>query len=113
MKYEPRNYNERKTYVVDTLKLKYFERLIQECKEKKITLIFATSPIYNDYEASKYNIIRGLAKKYDIPYLLYFDYSPISNNKDFFYDRTHMNRSGATEYSKMIAHELKHIILNK
>lgn len=110
MKYEPSITSVETPYNVDSLKIKYFELLIKECQEKGIQLVLATSPIYKGYRSSKYDIAMSLANKHNIPYLLHVNEETISRNKIYFYDSSHMNRKGATEYSKMIAHELKKIL---
>ena len=87
---------------IDEIKLFYLEQLIKECKKGKTKLFFTVSPFYfNDNDTLKYQPIKQLCTKYNIPFIKY-DNTPFIENKDLFSDSSHLNDEGASEYSKYI-----------
>ncbi len=94
-------------YHYDPVKLKYMERLAKECRLQKIKLVFAISPLYGCVSDNVYTPLFSIADKYDVPVLNHYCDTSFVNNRRLFYDSVHMNRSGATKYSKLIAGELK------
>ncbi len=78
---------------------------IMQLKEKSITPILFTSPMYTElYQyLKKDHIIQNdidiqkLIKKHNIKY---WDYSKNDFNKSFFYDMDHLNNKGAIKFSK-------------
>lgn len=108
MKYEPEPKTEKTVeYHYDPVKLKYLERLAKECKSQDIKLVFAISPLYGSVTDDIYTPLFSIADKYDIPVLNHYCDTAFVKNRRLFYDTVHMNRTGATEYSKLIASELK------
>ncbi|MCM1312934.1 MAG: hypothetical protein NC206_04670 [Bacteroides sp.] len=97
-------------YCYDGVKLKYLERLAKECKLQGIKLVFAISPQYKNTSDAVCAPLFDIAGKYDIPVLNHFCDTSFVNNRSLFYDSVHMNRNGATEYSKLIAGELKTLL---
>ncbi len=94
---------------IDELKKEYLIRLFKECQAFGTQLIVAVSPIYK-CEYNTYYIIEELCKEYDVPYLSHLCDTTFTNHKEYFSDRVHLNRSGATKYSSCIAEELKNIL---
>ena len=85
---------------VDSLKIYYFEQFIRLTQETGIPLVCCVSPYYKaPSDATKYNVIKQLCVKYQIPFLFYGADSDIINNKLFFQDRTHLNDKGARFYT--------------
>ncbi|MCD8305459.1 MAG: hypothetical protein LUC49_02195 [Prevotella sp.] len=97
---------------VDSLKLYYLERLINEC-EGKTRLIFTVSPLYENPDDKMLEPVKTLCREYDIPLLNHYTDTAFIHYRDFFYDRVHLNTRGATAYSKTVAHEIKHILSDK
>ena len=112
MDYEPQIQNEPAKYEIDSLKLYYIEKLIKECKKKHIQLIFSLSPFYggSKYIDKDYAPLFKLMEKYKISFIDHYSDPDFIHNKLYFEDSYHMNRNGATAFSKKIAHELKQII---
>jgi hypothetical protein len=105
MDYEPEIKTEENKKTVDTLKLHYFEEFIQLTKNKNIELVCCSSPYYKaPLVDSNYEPIIQLCKKNNVPFLYYGACSGISDEKDLFQDRTHMNDTGARLFtSKLIS----------
>lgn len=97
-------------YKYDNLKIHYIERLVKECKTKGIKIVFFTSPSYKAYSSLVFKPIRDLSNKYSIPFFEHYTDSNFVDNKDYFYDSVHMNRTGASLYTKSIISELRSVL---
>ncbi|MCD7713465.1 MAG: hypothetical protein LUI08_00815 [Prevotella sp.] len=109
---EPMPLEEKDSFDYDSLKLYYLERLINEC-EGKTRLIFIVSPLYENPDDKILEPVKTLCKEYDIPLLNHYTDTAFIHYRDFFYDRVHLNARGATEYSKVVAGEIKGILSGK
>ncbi len=96
-------------FVYDSLKLECVERLIHDCNGKS-TLVFAVSPMYENTDDAELEPFKILCGKYGITLLNHYTDSAFVFRRDYFYDRLHMNGTGATEYSKVIAHEIRELL---
>ena len=101
---------EKTDYKVDSLKLYYLERFIQEYNDKT-KIIFLASPRYQ-YENSgnAFDPLISLCKKYDIPFLNYYNDKRFIYDEQFYKDATHFNQLGAETYTRMIIGDLRKII---
>ncbi|MCR4965140.1 MAG: hypothetical protein K6A41_05745 [Bacteroidales bacterium] len=107
MDQEPIIYNEEPGNV-DTLKIRYFERLISLAKSKGINLVCCCSPSYKASINQDYcQPIRQLCLQYNVPFLYYGDDSDISLEKSFFQDRTHLNDKGARLFTNKLISWIK------
>lgn len=114
MNYEPKAEKDLTYCNVDSLKIYYLTRLITECKISGTKLIFTISPKYKSTSDQIFSPIKELCVKYRVPLINYYLDDEFRTNKNFFYDSFHMNREGATSYSKKIAHSLRSAInINK
>ncbi len=93
----------------DSLRLYYLEKLIRDCKNKT-QLVFTVSPVYGNTVDSVLLPIKTLCNKYGIPILNHYTDSTFNNRSECFADKFHLNNFGATEYSKVVAREIKQII---
>ncbi len=109
LKSEPKPYERPDKYRYDSLKLHFLEKLIKDC-EGKTELIFTVSPLYENTEDDILDPVRDLCAKYGLPLISHYTDSTFNFQRNYFFDRIHMNGTGATEYSKIIAHEVKEII---
>ena len=91
----------------DAKKKSYFERLVNDCRSKGITLIFAYSPTYGAKSSSEYDEFTEFCKEKGIPLIDYFAKEGLSDNKAYFSDRVHLNDTGAREYTKAVVGELR------
>lgn len=112
MSYDVEGKQEPSRYEVDTLKIKYLEKLIKVCKKNGTSLVFSLSPFYkgSKYTREDYAPILHLCNEYRIPFFDHFSDSDIVYEQANFEDSYHLNRMGATKYSKRLASELKVLI---
>lgn len=88
-------------------KLQLLERFMQDCQAKDIRLSLIVSPMYICTEQDVYKEPRDLAKRYDIPFFDYFRDPQFMGHPELFYDYGHLNREGATIFSKKVCNDLK------
>ncbi|MCD8290158.1 MAG: hypothetical protein LUC91_01495 [Prevotella sp.] len=93
----------------DSLKLYYLERLIKDC-QGKTQLIFSASPLYKQTKEDNLDMIKTICDKYEIPLINHYTDTAFNNKRNYFYDRVHLNRRGATAYTKVVAGEIKRIL---
>lgn len=102
MSYEP-EIIELEPTKVDKLKIHYFEQFVKTAKNYNIALICCVSPSYKaPIDDSYYNPIKELCSQYQVPFLYYNAEPQISNKKDYFQDRGHLNDKGARFYTNII-----------
>lgn len=85
----------------------YFRKLIEDAEEHGIHIYFLISPIFKGGNLSYYKKELDIIRKYNIPLLNHMNDQRIINNPDYFQDETHLNKEGATAYTKIIVEELK------
>ncbi len=93
----------------DRLKLHYIERLIEDCRGKTL-LVFAVSPMYENTDNEVLAPIKVLCEEYEVPLLNHYTDTSFNYTREYFSDRSHLNRRGATEYSRVIASEIKQML---
>jgi hypothetical protein len=97
---------------IDTESVALFDTFLLECKKNNINVVIVYTPEF--IEAQKFiknreeilDIYKLHAKKHDVPFL---DYSKNSLNydKQYFYNATHLNKTGANLFSEILANDLK------
>lgn len=95
-------YNSKKELQV---KLECFKKIVSMCQEKNIKLILIQPPLYDTMDPS----FRGRLVELTENKIAFFDYNrqnPMYKNKEYFYDRTHLNLKGATVFTNEIAQYL-------
>ena len=112
-KWDGSKLNETEPYIqeVDTNSLKMFIDYIEGLQEENIKLILVFAPIYKDGLSKVINLeeIHGLyydlANKYNLPIL---DYANcwLSQDTNYFYNATHLNKQGAELFSTKLAHDI-------
>jgi hypothetical protein len=98
---------------LDEITLLNFEEFIKICKENKIQLVFANSPLYFGETAKFINIIDSLAKQNDIPFFDYYNDARFLKKKYLFKDAGHMNNEGAIIYSTIFGNDLHEYLMGK
>ncbi len=99
MDYEPDIQQDEKQEI-DTLKIQYFEKFIRLAQSNGIMLLCCVSPSYKaPIDEGKFNPVKHLCKQYDVPFLYYGAEPEITNNRDLFQDRVHLNDKGARLFS--------------
>ncbi|WP_133534072.1 hypothetical protein [Flavobacterium dankookense] len=102
------------TYVItiDKPSEELLEKFIIECRENNTTLLLVYTPEYIDGQKfakdrnKVIDVYKKLSKKYAIPF---WDYSSdsISYNKDYFYNASHLNKTGADLFTAKFAERFK------
>ncbi|MCF6132706.1 DUF1574 domain-containing protein [Flavobacterium wongokense] len=87
------------------VKLECFQKIIALCQEKNIQLIIIQPPLFDPMDGAFRERLKQLTQN-KIPFFDYNNQNPIYKNKDYFYDRTHLNRKGATIFTDEIANYL-------
>lgn len=91
---------------IEERKLIYLQKFINDCKANNIKLVMCYSPYYGQAIPASIHIIEVLAQENDVPFLNYGDDVRFQNPK-YFQDASHLNDTGAKEYSNEIVHALK------
>ena len=111
MAYEPDPYvAEYTNQQPDSVKMKYMRKLIHEARRKGTKVLFCISPRYRTTPNSDFDPIIKLAKEENVPLLNHYTDKRFTTKKEFFEDSFHLNRTGATAYTKMIVGEIKQLI---
>ncbi|MFT4643964.1 hypothetical protein ABXT64_08890 [Candidatus Marifrigoribacter sp. Uisw_064] len=96
---------------LDTASVVLFDKFLQECKNNniKVSLIYTPEHIEGQKFIKNKNLITDLYKKHAEKYnLLYLDYSKdsICLDKSYFYNATHLNKTGSEVFSKKLVNDL-------
>jgi len=97
---------------VDPEMRRLLQRFVAECQEQNIKLIIVNTPQY--YESRKFTQnsdavmqeLKSFANQQGIPFLDYSD-SPLCYNKAYFFNATHLNKTGAELFTKQLVSDLK------
>lgn len=90
------------------VKIDCFKKIIAMCKAKNIQLILVQPPLFDPMDGAFRERLKHLTAN-QVPFFDYNNQNPIYTNKDYFYDRTHLNRKGAMIFTDEIADYLKSI----
>jgi hypothetical protein len=88
------------------VKVDCFKKIVAMCKEKNIELLIIQPPLFDPMDTTFRARLMQLTEN-KVPFFEYNSQNPIYKNKDYFYDRTHLNRKGATIFTDEIAQYLK------
>lgn len=91
----------------DDLKLSYFRKFIELCKENDIELVISYSPWYNAKDSRIYDGFSKLIDEYDLELIDLFSDSELVHNKDYFADASHLNSEGADAFTSKFVSVLK------
>ena len=95
---------------VDFFKLKYLSKLIEFCQVNNIPLVFTASPHYDVLDSEIFEPAVDLCRKYNVPFLNYYDSEYFRTNISYFKDPMHLNAKGAREFSKLFVSDILPII---
>ena len=96
---------------IDSLKLKYFEKLIHATKEDGVKMIVTVSPLYNHLDIEEYQPVIDLCKKHDIAFVDYSNAENIVNDNSLRKESVHMNNNGAIKFTaENLVPDLKEIL---
>lgn len=99
-----------KDVVRDSFKLAYIEKLIRLCQENDVPLILVGSPKYGQKNSEALQLVKEIAKKYDVRFLDYYAEPSFMAHKEWFKEPMHLNSEGARVFSKMIAQEISELL---
>lgn len=97
---------------VDSASLALFDSYLKECINEGIAIVLVYTPEYIEGQdfvknrAEVMNIFSSLAARYSIPFLDYSDDS-ISYKKEYFYNASHLNGTGARLFTSRMVHDIK------
>lgn len=93
-----------KNYASDIKKIEYFERFIQECNSKGITLLVVVSPLFisPNYENTDIGQATIIAKRNNIKFLDFSKDTAFLNHIELFADIAHLNNKGAEKFSNIL-----------
>lgn len=101
------SYNQERDFKLDATKLKVLEEIASKCNSHNIRLVFIQSPRYARVDQNTIeSIINELSEKHNAEFWNYVNDS-IFFKPEYFKDGAHMNNSGASEFTKMIAGKIK------
>lgn len=95
---------------IDLMKLKYVQKFISLCHNNGVKLVFMVSPTYTEVSSDYYDVLKGIAKKNDIPFLDYHTKGLFLDHPDYFRDPSHLWDKGARAYSSIFASDLKRVL---
>lgn len=97
--------------IIDTASVLLFDQYLRECLSNGIALVFVYTPEYiegQDFVKNRQEVIDLFAmfsEKYNIPFLDYSD-NPISYQKEYFYNASHLNGKGAQLFTSILIHDM-------
>lgn len=109
MNYNPEPYKE-VIGEIDTFKVKYIHKLVEATKKDNVSLIFSTSPRYEADDNKSYALIKEICTNYGIPFVSFYTDSLFRYKREFYKDSSHLNETGAFEYTKLFVKAIKPII---
>lgn len=93
---------------IEKRKLVYLQKFIDDCKANDIQLIMCYSPYYGQPIPESIRLIENLADKNDVKFYNYGDDVRFQKS-EYFKDASHLNDTGAKEYSKEICSLFKSV----
>ncbi len=89
-----------------------FEHIVKTFQEKGSRVFIVISPNYGAFEDNTptINYLRNFAKSINIPLLVHSNDTTIIKNPDFFNDPSHLNRDGATYFTRKLIGEIKPLL---
>ena len=99
------NKSNKQSFEIDSVKVKYFTKIIEGTKDSDYKLIFMISPSLYD-NIGDYNDILDIACKNNIKVFNHLQDTMFINHPNLFQDATHMNEKGANKYSEIISIEI-------
>ncbi len=94
--------------VVDSLKLDYFEKMIQEMGTTKLMLV--ASPYYVGADEAVFEPIRKMSQQYGIPFLDYSNNPKYLRKEQYFFDCNHLNATGADAFTSDLVGEIRKVL---
>ena len=90
----------------DALKIDFLERLILLAQSNNISIIFAASPKYGMVSVSDLQPAVDICKRYNVPFLDFYQNEDFMNHKEWFKEPMHLNDVGARKFSQELVKSL-------
>lgn len=90
---------------VDNLKFGFLEKFIKSVGDTK--LVFAVSPMWYGKDERRLVPIIEICKKYNIPLVDYSNDVNFVHHNEYFYNGTHLNATGAEEFTKVFIDSIR------
>ena len=92
---------------VDSLKLRYIERIVDLAQSHKLPIVFVGSPKYGANNSSVLKPVIEICAKKQVPFLDYYSDQKTVTHKEWFKEPMHLNKTGAREFSRRISDEIR------
>lgn len=108
--YEPETYKFASDEDCDDLKLKIWDKFLNDCERNNTKIVFVISPVYGEKSNHVLKPFANLIQKHDVTLLDHFSDELFINNKELFADKMHLNTEGAKRLSEKVSLEIKSLI---
>lgn len=89
------------SYLIDTVKLSFFKRFVEDCRKNDVLLYLVHSPeffLHNNNDQSL-ELVRKIAEEYGVSFYDFNDDSDFTSNPSLYSDPYHLNYNGANVLS--------------
>jgi len=97
-------------FQIDSLKILYLHKFIQDCKNNGTKLVFAVSPRYGATSSVEYQPGFKVCEEEGCLVLDFFCDTSFVSTVEYYKDSYHLNSQGADAYTKVLTNKLKTII---
>ena len=91
----------------DTLKIKTIEKLIQLCNQRKVPLVFFSSPRYGWTTSEELVVVKDICKRSGTPYYDFYSNNDMTCVDSLFFTSGHLNDIGARVYTSRIVPQIR------
>ena len=95
---------------VDSTKLHYVEKFVDDCLQCGAIVVFVASPHYSIIDSAYYAPLADLARRRGLTFLNYHGNGLFTDRPEYFHDPTHLNSRGAERFSEIFAADLRRIV---
>jgi hypothetical protein len=98
-----------KELVLDSVKINYFQRLLQEAKTAGVKVIMVVSPVFEKAGRKSLSLEKAIefCKRIQVPVINFRSNAGFLATPAYFSDTEHLNKHGAEQYSKLICTLIK------
>ena len=98
--------NDKTKIEVDTLGIKYLDKIVEYCKNKDIALVICNSPRLNNVECFD-TFLTDYTNRRHVPFWNYSKYAPVVMDNRLFVDPLHINCKGTDIFTEEIVRKIK------
>lgn len=92
-------------------KLECIERIIQKCQARNINIVICYPPTLNSFKRKELPCVKAindLCHRYKTPCLIDYNNKDFQSHPELFYDNGHVNVIGASKYTVILVHKIRH-----